>query len=93
VNRFKNKETENIYEGIIKKGVSIKVMKIAKIKIINILIAGNLKNLLTPPSNNLEKLKGDREGQYSIRVNEKYRICFEWINNEPFNIEFVDYHK
>jgi proteic killer suppression protein len=53
----------------------------------------HLHFLKSPPSNHLEKLKGDREGQYSIRVNDRYRICFDWINNEAFNIEFIDYHK
>ena len=49
----------------------------------------DLKNL---PSNHFEGLQGNRKGQYSIRINNKWRICFEWIDNEPNNVEIVDYH-
>jgi proteic killer suppression protein len=90
--RFKDEITENIFKGIPKKGMPGKVIKIAKEKIFNVIIASNLKHLKTPPSNHLEELKGDRKGQYSIRVNEKYRICFNWVDGKAFNIEFVDYH-
>ena len=56
--------------------------------------AVTLRDLMTPPSNRLEPLKGDRAGQYSIRINGQWRICFEWPAGErrPFNIEIVDYH-
>ena len=48
--------------------------------------------LRVPPGNNLEALKGDREGQHSIRINDKYRICFEWTDDGPDAVEIVDYH-
>jgi RelE-like toxin of type II toxin-antitoxin system HigB len=48
--------------------------------------------LLVPPGNRLEKLKGDREGQYSIRINDQYRICFVWKDNDAYQVEIVDYH-
>lgn len=56
--------------------------------------AVTLLDLASPPSNRLEALKGDRRGQYSIRINDRWRICFEWPDGEPrpFNIEIVDYH-
>lgn len=54
--------------------------------------AANLNDLRVPPANRLEKLKGDREGQYSIRINEQWRICFEWRDGDSFNVEIVDYH-
>ena len=56
--------------------------------------ATNKESLMTLPSNRFEALGGDREGQYSIRINDKWRICFEWPETEsyPFNIEIVDYH-
>lgn len=53
---------------------------------------GSLEDLLIPPSNRLEKLSGDREGQYSIRVNRQWRICFEWENGDAYAVEMVDYH-
>jgi len=51
-----------------------------------------LEDLKVPPGNQLEKLKRDREGQYSIRINDQWRICFEWIDGESYNVEIVDYH-
>ena len=54
--------------------------------------AKELYDLRAPPGNHLEALHGDREGQYSIRVNDKYRICFVWTEDGPQNIEVVDYH-
>ena len=56
--------------------------------------APNKESLMALPSNRFEALGGDRKGQYSIRINDKWRICFEWIEteNRPFNIEIIDYH-
>ena len=54
--------------------------------------AQNLKDLRIPPANRLEKLSGDREGQYSIRINDQWRICFDWIDGNAYSVEIVDYH-
>lgn len=54
--------------------------------------AEDLQDLLAPPGNRLEKLKGDRTGQYSIRINDQWRICFDWADNQARNVEIVDYH-
>ena len=54
--------------------------------------SGKLDDLRVPPSNHLEKLSGDREGQHSIRINDKYRICFKWQENNACDVEIVDYH-
>ncbi len=54
--------------------------------------AKDLKDLLAPPSNRLEKLSGDRAGQYSIRINAQWRICFEWRDGDAYEVEIVDYH-
>ncbi len=54
--------------------------------------AKELKDLLIPPSNRLEKLHGDREGQHSIRINNQWRICFIWQDNDAYEVEIVDYH-
>lgn len=51
-----------------------------------------LEDLSVPPSNRLELLKGDRCGQYSIRINDQWRVCFEWIDNNAYNVEIIDYH-
>lgn len=55
-------------------------------------IAGNLNDLRIPPGNHLEALSGDREGQYSIRINGQFRICFSWTPMGPQDVEIVDYH-
>lgn len=55
-------------------------------------IAGNLNDLRIPPGNHLESLSGDREGQYSIRINGQFRICFSWTPMGPQDVEIVDYH-
>jgi toxin HigB-1 len=54
--------------------------------------AVTLDDLRIPPANRLEKLSGDRSGQYSIRINDQWRICFEWIDGDAYNVEIVDYH-
>ena len=54
--------------------------------------ANILNDLKVPPSNRLEALRGDRKGQYSIRINDQWRICFEWFEGEAINVEIVDYH-
>jgi toxin HigB-1 len=55
-------------------------------------LAESLEDLHEPPSNHLEALDGDRKGQHSIRINDKYRICFRWVNGEALDVEIVDYH-
>lgn len=55
--------------------------------------AALIDDLRVPPGNRLEALAGDREGQYSIRINDQYRVCFEWIDGVPDNVEIVDYHR
>ena len=54
--------------------------------------ANELKSLRIPPSNRLERLKGNRAGQYSIRINDQWRICFTWKNGDSYDVEIVDYH-
>ena len=61
-------------------------------KLSKIIDTFRLRDLLAPPGNRLEKLKGDREGQYGIQINDQWRICFEWNGNKARNVEIVDYH-
>jgi len=92
MNKFKNNLTKRIFDGEIIKGLSLDLTRRALIKLTMVEAATNIRELAIPPSNHLEKLKGDRTEQWSIRVNDKYRICFEWNNGQAYNIEFVDYH-
>lgn len=61
-----------------------------KLEILNAAI--NLNELRSPPGNRLESLKGDREGQYSIRINQQWHICFVWFDNNAYDVEIIDYH-
>ena len=92
MNKFKDKLTRRIFEGVVVKGLSPAVMRKAVMKLTMVEAAMEIRELATPPSNHLEKLKGDRMGQWSIRVNDKYRVCFEWRNGRACEIEFTDYH-
>jgi len=65
-------------------------LALKKLYILNAALA--LENLMVPPGNRLEKLRGDRKGQHSIRVNDRYRICFEWRDGNAHRVEIVDYH-
>lgn len=89
---FKDKDTKKIYDQKLSKKFPVDMQKIALRKLIMIDNAGNLRDLRVPPGNRLEQLFGDRKGQWSIRINEKYRICFRVINNDFYDVEIVDYH-
>ena len=92
IKSFKCKETEKIFNGIFSKKLPQDIQRRALIKLHSIDVAENVSDLIIPPSNFLEQLSGDRQGQYSIRVNQQYRICFKWIDNNAYDIEIVDYH-
>lgn len=91
--RLKDSLTKSIYKGEVKKGFSKELVRISLRKIILVLSCNCLNDFNIPPSNHFEKLKGDRDGQYSIRINDQYRICFDWDGSKAINIEIVDYHK
>ena len=88
---FKCKDTEKLFKDLfVKKFNSIE--RVARRKLIIPHRSKGLNDLKSPPSNRLEKLRGDRMEQYSLRINKQYRICFEWNENDAFNVEIVDYH-
>jgi len=92
MNKFKDSFTRRIFEGEVIRGFSPDLIRKAMIKLTMAEAATEIRELAIPPSNHLEKLKGDRLGQWSIRVNDKYRVCFNWRKGRACNIEFVDYH-
>ena len=92
IKTFANKETEKIYNQVFSKKLPESIQKIALRKLIMIDNAENLADLKVPPNNRLEALSGDRKGQYSIRINNQYRICFEPDGHDFINVEIVDYH-
>lgn len=66
--------------------------RVAQRKLRQLDIASELRDLKSPPGNHLEALRGDREGQYSIRINDQWRICFVWREGDAYDVEIVDYH-
>lgn len=73
--------------------MSVEVQRIAYRKLVVIDAAESINDLRIPPGNRLEKLKGNREGQHSIRVNEQWRICFRWKDGDAYEVEITDYHR
>jgi len=92
IQSFRCKETEKIFQGIISRKFPLDIQSRAFNKLAAIQVSLTLDDLKSPPSNHLEQLKGDRGDQYSIRINNKYRICFRWYDNDALNVEIVDYH-
>ncbi len=92
IKSFKCKETEKIFQGRFSKKLPHDIQKIAERKLIIIHRAANLNDLRVPPANRLEALSGSREGQHSIRINNQWRICFEWSEHSVYGVEIVDYH-
>lgn len=93
IRSFADKETEKIYHQQFSKKLPQSIQRIALRKLIMIDNAEKLDDLRIPPANRLEALKGDRQGQYSIRINEQYRICFSFTENGIEQVEIVDYHR
>jgi len=90
---FADKETENLWRRKRSKALPQNLQRNALRKLAQIHFAEDLDDLKVPPGNRLEKLSGDREGQYSIRVNVQWRVCFEWEDGDAHEVEIVDYHK
>jgi len=89
---FRREATERIHRGDKTPELPADIQKVALRKLQQLDIAKRLDDLRIPPGNRLEPLKGDRKGQHSIRINDKYRICFIWTANGIEDVEIVDYH-
>ncbi len=89
---FVCKETEKIFNRRISLKLPRDIQKTARRKLEILEGAEVLVDLRIPPNNHLEKLSKDRKGQYSIRINDQWRICFEWSGGDAYNVEIVDYH-
>lgn len=92
IKSFKCREAERIYKGRFSRRLPRDIQRLAARKLEMLTSASQLKSLRIPPSNRLEKLKGDRSGQHSIRINNQWRICFVWKSGDAYDVEIVDYH-
>ena len=96
IQSFKSVGTENIFDGFASKAARKccpqSIWTVARRKLDQINRVRELSELKVPPGNQLERLKGDRKNQYSIRINQRYRICFKWEEGHAYEIEITDYH-
>lgn len=92
IRSFKNKLTASIDDGSVKKVFPADLVRRAQQLLTILDAATTVEDLRSPPGNRLEKLSGDREGQYSIRINKQWRICFVWTQAGPESVEITDYH-
>jgi proteic killer suppression protein len=92
IKSFADKETEKVYARQRSRKLPGDIQQIALRKLRMLNNSRSLNDLRIPPSNRLEKLSGDRGGQYSIRINDQWRICFEWHNGDAVRVEITDYH-
>jgi toxin HigB-1 len=93
IRSFKRRNpASEIFEGYFVKGIDKAVQKRAHLKLLALHYAVRLKDLRIPAGNNLGALRGDRKGQHSIRINEKWRVCFVWSGGSAEDVEIVDYH-
>ena len=96
IRSFRDRASEDIFNGVnsavARRACPKQLWRIASRKLDQLDSVETLEELRFPPGNRLEALKGDRQGQHSIRINEQYRICFIWQDNAPQDIEITDYH-
>ncbi|MBF0377321.1 MAG: type II toxin-antitoxin system RelE/ParE family toxin [Desulfamplus sp.] len=92
VKSFRDKETQKIFNREFSKKFPLDMQHQARRKLVILDAATNINVLRIPPGNRLESLKGDRKGQHSIRINDQWRICFQWGDGDAYDVEITDYH-
>lgn len=92
IRSFADRETQKIFHRNRSAKLPGDIQRRAQRKLVMIDAAVRLDDLRIPPDNRLERLRGEREGQYSIRINDQWRICFRWQNSNAFEVEITDYH-
>lgn len=91
IRSFGDRKTQALYDGdVVRQFTGIARAALRKLDMLN--AATTVEDLRSPPGNRLEMLKGDRAGQYSIRINDQWRVCFVWRDDGPHGVEIVDYH-
>ena len=92
IRTFADKETEKIWHGTRSRRLPTDIQHVARRKLRMLNSAATLDDLRVPPANRLEALQGDRKGQHSIRINDQWRICFQWKDGDAIDAEIADYH-
>ncbi|MCY3021043.1 MAG: type II toxin-antitoxin system RelE/ParE family toxin [Planctomycetota bacterium] len=92
IRSFRSRETERIFNRERSGRLPSDIQQVALRKLRMLHRAVSLQDLRVPPANRLEKLSGNRLGQFSIRINDQWRICFDWLGSDAHNVEIVDYH-
>ena len=92
IRSFADRVTERLFQRERVRGLPPSLLRVALRKLVQLDAATVLDDLRVPPGNRLEKLRGDRAGQHSIRINDQWRICFRWRDGDAFDVEIVDYH-
>ena len=92
IQSFRDRDSESLFQRVPVRRFALAVQRAALRKLLILDAAEELADLRVPPGNRLEKLHGGREGQYSIRVNDQWRICFRWHAGHAADVEIVDYH-
>jgi len=92
IKSFADKRTAALFSGYAVKGLPSQIQRRARAKLLAVDAAAKLEDLRVPPGNRLEVLRGDRRGQHSIRVNDQWRICFAWRDEDAWQVEITDYH-
>jgi proteic killer suppression protein len=91
IRSFGDKETKKIWEGIVSKKLPFDIQNVARRKLRMINSSQDINDLRIPPANRLEKLKGNLSSNYSIRINNQWRIIFEWKNDDAYEVKILDY--
>ena len=92
IRSFKSKETKKVFNRAGSRKLPGEIQQVALRKLKMLHRSKSLSDLRVPPANRLERLKGARAGQYSIRINDQWRICFRWDRGDAYDVEIVDYH-
>ena len=92
MNRFANDDDERLFAGQTVRRLPTDIQRRARVRLQRVVAAAALTDLRVPPSHRLEALRGDRQGQHSIRVNDQWRVCFVWTDRGAMEIEVTDYH-
>lgn len=92
IRSFRNDDTRSVFLRERLRRLSADLQRVAQRKLAILHAAESLEDLRAPPGNRLERLSGHREGQYSIRINDQWRVCFHWSDGDAYEVEIVDYH-